>query len=227
MLNKLNWDHHRVIEMDQTCPLMALSRQSSCGRICPLSHNSGHQWILTRDGLSVMTHLGHRPASHVAVAKQVSAPIKARVRADTMPSLKARVETAGFSRGSERYSGMACGGTGAAADSAQSSTARPGASGNPKGVPPSYVAFFGPPRELGYVEGGTFAIEYINFEGHLERYDEAMRDRSGAASISSTCCCQEENLRAAIDATSAIPIVMLAIGYLLCANRSPELMIVP
>lgn len=39
-----------------------------------------------------MTHLGHRPASHVAVAKQVSAFIKAPVRADTMPSLKARVD---------------------------------------------------------------------------------------------------------------------------------------
>ena len=34
---------------------------------------------------SLMTHTGHRPASHVAVAKPVSASIKALVWADTMP----------------------------------------------------------------------------------------------------------------------------------------------
>ncbi len=63
-----------------------------------------------------MTHLDHRPASHVAVAKQVSAFIKAPVRVDTMPSLKARVDVRrrGIFRGPE-YSGMACGGAGAAA----------------------------------------------------------------------------------------------------------------
>src|SRR5579862_143337 len=56
---------------------------------------------------------------------------------------------------------------------------------SPKGIPPNYVEFIDRLRELGYVEGDTLAVEYINLEGHLDRYDDAMRDRSGAASISS------------------------------------------
>jgi hypothetical protein len=47
---------------------------------------------------------------------------------------------------------------------------------SPKGVPPLYVAFVDRLRELGYVEGDTLIVEYINLEGHLERYDEAMRE---------------------------------------------------
>ena len=31
---------------------MALSGQTSCARVCPLSDNSGQRWILARDGLS-------------------------------------------------------------------------------------------------------------------------------------------------------------------------------
>jgi len=31
---------------------MALSGQTSCARVCPLSDHSGQQWILARDGLS-------------------------------------------------------------------------------------------------------------------------------------------------------------------------------
>jgi hypothetical protein len=33
-------------------PLMALSGQSSCARVCPLLDQSGQRWILARDGLS-------------------------------------------------------------------------------------------------------------------------------------------------------------------------------
>jgi hypothetical protein len=35
---------------------------------------------------------------------------------------------------------------------------------SPKRVPPSYIAFVGRLRELGYIEGDTLAIEYINLE---------------------------------------------------------------
>jgi putative ABC transport system substrate-binding protein len=84
---------------------------------------------------------------------------------------------------------------------------------SPKGVPPSYVAFVGRLRELGYIEGDTLAIEYINLEGHLDRYDEAMRELIGRRVDLIFALGQEDNLRAAMAATNTIPIVMLAIGY--------------
>ena len=84
---------------------------------------------------------------------------------------------------------------------------------SPKGVPPSYIAFFGRLRELGYVEGDTLAIEYINLEGHLDRYDEAMRDLVQRGVDLIFALGQEDNLRTAMASTSTIPIVMLAIGY--------------
>jgi putative ABC transport system substrate-binding protein len=82
-----------------------------------------------------------------------------------------------------------------------------------KGVPPSYVAFFGRLRELGYVEGDTLAVEYINLEGHPDRYDEAMRELVRRRVDLIFALGQEDNLRAAMAATDTIPIVMLAIGY--------------
>ena len=84
---------------------------------------------------------------------------------------------------------------------------------SPKGVPPLYSAFVARLGELGYVEGDTLTIEYINLEGHLERYDKSMRElvRHGVDLIYALG--QEENLRAAMAATSTIPIVMLAISY--------------
>jgi putative ABC transport system substrate-binding protein len=84
---------------------------------------------------------------------------------------------------------------------------------SPKGVPPNYIAFVGRLRELGYVEGDTLAMEYINLEGHLERYDEAMRDLVRRRVDLIYALGQEENLRAATAATSTIPIVMIAISF--------------
>ena len=40
---------------------------------------------------------------------------------------------------------------------------------SPKGIPPSYVEFIKRLGELGYVEGDTLTVEYINLEGHLDR----------------------------------------------------------
>jgi ABC-type uncharacterized transport system substrate-binding protein len=84
---------------------------------------------------------------------------------------------------------------------------------SPKGVPPNYVEFIGRLRELGYVEGDTLAVEYINLEGHPERYDESMRELVRRRVDLIYALGQEENLRAAMAATSTIPIVMLAISY--------------
>jgi putative ABC transport system substrate-binding protein len=82
-----------------------------------------------------------------------------------------------------------------------------------KGVPPLYVAFIDRLRELGYVEGNMLAIEYINLEGHLERYDEAMQELVQRRVDLIYALGQEENLRAAMVAARTIPIVMLAVGY--------------
>jgi putative ABC transport system substrate-binding protein len=84
---------------------------------------------------------------------------------------------------------------------------------SPKGVPPSYIAFVGRLRELGYIEGDALAVEYINLEGHVDRYDEAMRELVRRRVDLIFALGQEDNLRAAIAATTTIPIVMMAIGY--------------
>jgi putative tryptophan/tyrosine transport system substrate-binding protein len=84
---------------------------------------------------------------------------------------------------------------------------------SPKGVPPNYVEFIARLRELGYVEDDTLAIEYINLEGHLDRYDGAMRELVRRRVDLIYALGQEDNLRAAMAATNTIPIVMVAIGY--------------
>jgi putative tryptophan/tyrosine transport system substrate-binding protein len=84
---------------------------------------------------------------------------------------------------------------------------------SPKDVPPYYVAFVGRLRELGYVEGDTLEVEYINLEGYLERYDQAMRELVRRRVDVIFALGQEQNLRAALTATSTIPIVMLALTY--------------
>ncbi len=84
---------------------------------------------------------------------------------------------------------------------------------SPKGVPPNYVEFIDRLRELGYVEGDTLAVEYINLEGHLDRYDEAMRELVRRRVDLIYALGQEDNLRAAMAATTTIPVVMVAIGY--------------
>jgi putative tryptophan/tyrosine transport system substrate-binding protein len=84
---------------------------------------------------------------------------------------------------------------------------------SPKGIPPSYVEFIKRLEELGYVEGDTLTVEYINLEGHLDRYVEAMRELVRRRVDLIFALGQEDNLRSAMAATSTIPIVMLAIGY--------------
>jgi putative ABC transport system substrate-binding protein len=84
---------------------------------------------------------------------------------------------------------------------------------SPKGIPPSYIEFIKRLGELGYVEGVTLIFEYINLEGHLERYGAAMQELVRRRVDLIFALGQEDNLRAAMAATRSIPIVMLAIGY--------------
>jgi hypothetical protein len=44
-----------VSNNDQSCPLLALSEQSSRAGVCPLLDKSGQNWNLARDGLSAYT----------------------------------------------------------------------------------------------------------------------------------------------------------------------------
>ena len=76
---------------------------------------------------------------------------------------------------------------------------------SPKGVPPNYVAFHRRLRELGYAEGDKLFVEYINLDGHPERYDEAMQELVRRRVDLIFALGQEENLRAAMAATSTIP----------------------
>src|SRR6478672_4511723 len=68
---------------------------------------------------------------------------------------------------------------------------------SPKGVPPNYVLFIEGLRGLGYAESDNLVIEYINLDGHLERYDAAMQELVRRRVDLIFALGQEENLRAA------------------------------
>ena len=68
-------------------------------------------------------------------------------------------------------------------------------------------------RELGYVEGQNFTLDFIDLQGRSELYPAAMRelvDRKVDVIIASGA---EDALKAATAATKTIPIVMAAIDY--------------
>ena len=68
-------------------------------------------------------------------------------------------------------------------------------------------------RELGYVEGQNFTMDYIDLQGRPERYPDAMQqlvDRKADVIIAYG---PEDSLKAATAATKTIPIAMAAIDY--------------
>jgi putative ABC transport system substrate-binding protein len=68
-------------------------------------------------------------------------------------------------------------------------------------------------RDLGYVEGRNFTMDYIDLQGRPERYPETMQqlvDRKVDVIIAFG---PEDSLKAATAATKTIPIVMAAIDY--------------
>jgi putative ABC transport system substrate-binding protein len=73
--------------------------------------------------------------------------------------------------------------------------------------------FEGRMRDLGYVEGRNFTMDYIDLQGRPERYPETMQqlvDRKVDVIIAFG---PEDSLKAATAATKTIPIVMAAIDY--------------
>jgi len=78
---------------------------------------------------------------------------------------------------------------------------------------PHWVAFSQRLNELGYVEGSNITIEFRSAEGHPDRFPGLMAEllRSGVDVILPVG--PEASLRAAKDATTTIPIVVVAIDY--------------
>jgi putative ABC transport system substrate-binding protein len=76
-----------------------------------------------------------------------------------------------------------------------------------------YQAFEQRLRELGYVEGQNLAIEFRNAEGQAERLPALAAELVQRQVDVLVAAGPEATLRAATDATSTIPIVMVAINY--------------
>lgn len=67
--------------------------------------------------------------------------------------------------------------------------------------------------ELGYVEGQNYTMDYIDLQGLVERYGDAMRQLVERKADIILAFGPEEALKAAVGATKTIPIVMAAIDY--------------
>jgi len=67
--------------------------------------------------------------------------------------------------------------------------------------------------ELGYVEGQNYTMDYIDLQGQMERYGDAMRQLVERKPDVILAFGPEQALKAATAATKAIPIVMAAIDY--------------
>jgi putative ABC transport system substrate-binding protein len=82
----------------------------------------------------------------------------------------------------------------------------------PRSVPFN-VAFEQRLRELGHIEGKTLAIDSLSLDGKIERFPEAMEELGRRKVDVILAAGQEASLKAAKQATSTIPIVMIAISY--------------
>jgi putative ABC transport system substrate-binding protein len=76
----------------------------------------------------------------------------------------------------------------------------------------SWVTFERRMRELGYVEGKNLAIEYIHVGRQTDRFDEGMRELV-RRKVDVIVTSDDLALKAALDATTSIPIVMIAITF--------------
>jgi len=68
-------------------------------------------------------------------------------------------------------------------------------------------------RELGYVNGQNFTIEFINLEGQVGRYPEAMKELVQRKVDILVAAGPEIALKSALGATDTLPIVMVALDY--------------
>jgi putative tryptophan/tyrosine transport system substrate-binding protein len=68
-------------------------------------------------------------------------------------------------------------------------------------------------RELGYVEGQNYTMDYIDLQGRTDRYRDAMQQLVDRKADVLVAFGPEESLKSALAATQTIPIVMVAIDY--------------
>jgi len=68
-------------------------------------------------------------------------------------------------------------------------------------------------RELGYVEGQNFTVDYIDLKGRADQFAVAMRELVDRKADVIIAFGPEGSLKAALAATKTIPIVMVAIDY--------------
>ena len=66
---------------------------------------------------------------------------------------------------------------------------------------------------LGYVEGHNYIMDFIDLQGRIERYGDAMRQLVERKADVIVAFGPEEALKAAVAATTTVPIVMGAIDY--------------
>ena len=82
---------------------------------------------------------------------------------------------------------------------------------------PRVGSFLGPfdvrMRELGYVEGQNYTMDYIDLQGRIDRYGDAMQQLVDRKADVIVAFGPEEALKAALAATQTIPIVIVAIDY--------------
>jgi putative ABC transport system substrate-binding protein len=68
-------------------------------------------------------------------------------------------------------------------------------------------------RELGYVEGQNLAVEYINLNGRIDGFGEAMQELVRRKVDVIVSLGNEINLKSALAATRTLPIVMVALDF--------------
>ncbi len=78
---------------------------------------------------------------------------------------------------------------------------------------PQYVTLVNRLGELGYFEGQNFILDFINVEGRLENFGQAMKDLVARKADVLVAFGNEYALKAAMAASSTVPIVMMAIDY--------------
>jgi putative ABC transport system substrate-binding protein len=78
---------------------------------------------------------------------------------------------------------------------------------------PQYVTLMARLRELGHVEGQNLVLDFVNLDGHVENFPQAMKDLVARKADILIAFGNEFALKAAMAATSTVPIVMLAIDF--------------
>jgi putative tryptophan/tyrosine transport system substrate-binding protein len=83
---------------------------------------------------------------------------------------------------------------------------------NPRS-PPFHVAFEDRLRELGYIEGKNLTVDFFTANGDEQRLPPALREFAGRHPDVIVAGGSETTLKAAMEATKTIPIVMVAVDY--------------